>query len=225
MTGELLGTLRAIVRDELARVRPPELGVVTQVLARDGDGSKNNHEVNVRLRGNGVELQQVPVVVGRLGLSALPQVGDLVLVTFVAGDLNAAVVVGCLYDDQAHPPVAQPHEVVYQPPDDSDSAVRRLHLELSSGATLTVGDDALTVTLGDTSIVVDRDGDVVIQSKGTVRLEAQGDLELGAAGNMTIEAQGSLSLKAMKASLEAQAQMALKGAQIGLAGMTQFSPS
>ncbi len=225
MTGELLGTLRAIVRDELARVRPPELATVTQVLAHDGDGSKNNHEINVRLRGNGVELQQVPVMVGRLGFSALPQVGDLVLVTFVGGDLNAAVVVGCLYDDQAHPPVAQPHEVVYQPPDPSDSAVRRLHLELASGATLTVGDDALTLTLGDTSIVVDRDGDVVIQSKGKVRLEAQGDIELEATGDLKLAAQGALSLKGLSASVEAQTQASLKGAQIGLAGMTQFSPS
>ena len=225
MSADLIGTLRAIVRDELARVQPPALAVVTQVRARDGDGSKNNHAVNVRLRGNGVELQHVPVAVGRLGLSALPQEDDLVLVTFAGGDLNAPIVVGCLYDDQAHPPVAQPHEVVYQPPDAGDSGVRRLHLELSSGATVTLGDDALTVLLGETSISIDRDGDVVIQAKGKVRLQAQGDVEAEATGNVSLTAQGALSLKGLSASVEAQTQASVKGAQIGLAGITQFSPA
>lgn len=222
---ELIGALRAIVRDELARRQPPELATVTRVFAREGEGNKNNHQVNLRLRSSGVELQRVPVAVERLGLSALPNEGDLMLVAFVGGDLNAPVAIGCLYDDQAHPPVAKPHEVVYQPPDEADSGVRRLHLELTNGSAMTVDDDKVQIVLGDTSVVINRDGDVVIQAKGKVRFETQGDVEVEAQGSMTLSSQGQLTLKGLSISLEAQAQVKVKGAQIGLAGMTQFSPA
>jgi hypothetical protein len=53
---ELIATLRAILRDELARMRLCEVGAVTTVYARDGDDSHNNHEVNLRLLQSGVEL-------------------------------------------------------------------------------------------------------------------------------------------------------------------------
>lgn len=222
---DLVGVLRAIVRDELARHRPPELGTVTQVHARTGDDDKSNHQINVKLRGSSVELQRVPVTVTRLGWSALPNEGDLVLVQFVGGDLNAPVVVGCLYDDQAHPPVAQPHEVVYQPPDDADSNVRRLHLALTNGATLTVDDDKLSITLGDTVVEVQRDGDVSIQAKGKLHLAAQGDIEVEAQGDLKLSAQGTLSAKGLSVAVEGQSDTNVKGPQLTLAGVTQFSPS
>ncbi len=222
---DLIGTLRAIVRDELARMRPAELATVTQVFAREGDDDRNNHEVSLRLRGSGVELQRVPVAVGRLGLSALPSEGDLMLVAFVGGDLNAPVALGCLYDDRAHPPVARPHEVVYQPPDEEASGVRRLHLELRNGSTLTLDDERLQIVLGDTSVAINRDGDVVIQAAGKLRVELDGDFELEARGDVKLTAQGQLSLQGMTASVEGQTRAGVKGAQIALAGMTQFSPS
>jgi len=226
VTADLIGTLRAIVRDELARLQPPELGVVTQVHPRDADGSVNNHQVNVRLRATGVELQRVPVAVGRLGLSALPNEGDLLLINFVNHDLNAPVAVGCVYDDQAHPPVAQPHELVYEPPDDADSAVRRLHVALRSGSEITLDDDRLQILFGGTSLVIHRDGDVVIQAAGKVTVEADGDLELTAGGGVTIEAGANLTLKAgANATLEGSAKTTVKGAQVALAGITQFSAS
>ena len=101
---EMINLLRAIVRDELAQRRGPEIGIVTAVEARDADGSENNHQVNVRLRTSGVELQRVPVAVARVGLSMLPRVDDLVLVVFIKDDFNAPVVGGCVYDEKLLPP-------------------------------------------------------------------------------------------------------------------------
>ena len=222
---DLIATLRAIVRDEMARVRAPELGVVTQAFPRDADGNKSNHQVNLRLRESGVELQRVPVAVSRLGLSALPREGDLVLVSFVGGDLNAPIAVGCLYDDEAHPPVAQLGEVVYQPPEDEESGVRRFHLELKNGSTITVDDESLKVTLGDTALEVTKDGDVLIKAKGKIRLESQADIELEAQGAAKLNASGDLSAKGMSATVEGQSAAKLKGAQVSLAGMTSFSAS
>src|SRR5260370_29587988 len=87
---DIVATLGAIVRDELSRRRALELGTVTQLKPKTGDDDDGNHQVNIQLR-SGVELQRVPVAVGRLGLSALPNVGDLIIVDFIGGDLNAPV--------------------------------------------------------------------------------------------------------------------------------------
>jgi uncharacterized protein involved in type VI secretion and phage assembly len=221
----LLSTLRAIVRDELARRAQPELATVTRVWPRDSDDSKSNHQVSLRLRGSGAELERVPVAVPRLGLSALPNEGDLMLVAFVGGDLNAPVALGCLYDEQAHPPVAQLHEVVYQPPDESDSGVRRFHCELANGATLTWTEDKLEITLGDTSISVAQDGDLTLAAKGNLKLTAQGDVELTAQGDLKLTAQGQLQAKGSAATVEGQSQASFKAPQLAIAGMLQLSPS
>lgn len=219
----LLPTLRAIVRDELARSRTADLGMVTLVHSRDGDDSKNNHQVNLKLRGSGVELQRVPVAVTRLGVSALPNEGDLMLVSFIGGDLNAPIAFGCLYDEQSHPPVAKAHEVVYQPPDDGASGVRRLHLELSNGSTLTLDDEMLSVKLGDTSLTITRDGDLEVKTSGAVKFTSSGDLVLDAQGDVKISAGGKVSLAGLSVAVEGQSEAKVKGAQVAIAGLTQFS--
>lgn len=222
---DLIRTLRAIVRDELARMRWCEIASVTAIYSHDGDSSKNNHEVNLRLLQSGIELQRVPVASPRIGLSALPNEGDLMVVAFANGDLNAPIALGCLYDDQSHPPVAQDHEVVYQPPDPSDSSVRRLHIELQSGGTITFDDDKLNIALGDTSLVVNRDGDVAIKSKGKVSLTAESDLAIEANGNLKLSAQNQLTIQGVTVSVQGQSQTELKGATVSIGGITQFSPS
>ncbi len=222
---DLVGTIRAIIRDELARCRAPELGTVTQVNPKISGSDDGNHQVNLKLR-SGLELQRVPVAVGRLGLSAMPNVGDLMVISFVGGDLNAPVALGCLYDEKAHPPVAQEREVVYQPPDDQDSSVRRLHLELQSGSKITLDDDKLTVTFGDTSVVVNHDGDVAISAKGKVSISSQSDVEVSAQGDFKVTASGKVQISGTGgATVDGTSTTTVKGANLTLAGMTSFSPS
>ncbi|HET7504976.1 MAG TPA: phage baseplate assembly protein V [Kofleriaceae bacterium] len=221
----LLSTMRALIRAELARTRAPALGTVTQVYPRASSGDKENHQVDVKLLDSAVELPRVPVAVPRIGWSALPEVDDLVVVVFVGGDLNAPIVVGCVYDDQAHPPVAKAHEVVYQPPEDEDASVRRLHVELKNGGKLTLDEDKLTIELGDTSVVVNRDGDLTIKAKGKIHLESDSDIEIVAGGDLKLEAQGSATAKGMSVTVEGQSAAKVKGAQVTLAGITQFSSS
>lgn len=222
---DIIGTLRAIIRDELARQRHAELGVVTRVHAKDGDDSKNNHQVDLKLRGSDVELRRVPVAVGRLGVSALPNEGDLMIVVFVGGDLNGAVAVGCVYDQERHPPVAALHELVYQPPDPEASGVKRLHLELQNGSTVTLDDESLQVSLGDTSLVINKDGDLSIEAAGDLKFKAGGKVTIEASGDVTITAQGNLNAKGTSAALEGQSEAKVKGATLTIAGNTQFSPS
>jgi phage baseplate assembly protein gpV len=226
MSADVMAMLRAIVRDELTRLRSPELGSVTSVYAREDGGNDGNHEVNVKLCASAVELQRVPLLVSRPGWSSLPKEGDLVLVAFVGGDLNAPVVVGSLYSDDAHPPVAKAHELVYVCPDEDDAAARRMHFELANGNTFTIKDETLEVVMGGTTITVKKDGDVEIKSPGNVTISADGDLSLTSSGNVSVSAQRELSLKAMtSATLEGTASATVKGPQISLAGITQFKPA
>ena len=222
---ELIATLRALVRAEIARVRAPALGAVTRTYPKTGDDGKDNHQVDVKLIDSGVELLRVPVAVPRLGLSALPKVDDLVLIVFVNGNLNAPIAVGSVYDDTVHPPVAKDGEVVYMPPEDEDASVRRLHIELKNGGKLTLDDDKLTVELGDTALVINKDGDVTIKAKGKVRLESESDLELVAGGALKLEATSDLTAKGSTATVEGQSSAKIKGASLTLAGNTQFSAS
>jgi len=226
MSADMMATLRAIVRDEMARVRPPELGKVTRANAREDDSNDGNHQVNVELCASGVELQRVPIAVSRAGWSALPNEGDLLLVSFVGGDLNAPVAVGTLYSDQAHPPVAKAHEIVYLAPDDDDSSLRRMHFELANGNTFTIKDETLEVVMGGTTVTVHKDGDVEIKSAGKVSIESDGDFSIKSSGAVSIEAGSSLSLKgASSATLEGTGKAEVKGGQISLAGVTQFNPA
>jgi phage baseplate assembly protein gpV len=221
-----MATLRAIVRDELARVRQPELGVVTSVYPREDDSNDGNHQVNVALCASGVELQRVPIAVSRAGWSVLPNEGDLMVVNFIGGDLNAPVAVGSLYSDQAHPPVAKAHELVYLAPDDNDDSLRRMHFELANGNTFTIKDETLEIVMGGTTLTLNKDGDIEVKSAGNVSFTADGDFSIKASGSVTVEAQSSLSLKgASSAVLEGTGQAEVKGGQISLAGMTQFNPA
>lgn len=222
---EIIDVLRAIIRDELTRRHEPELGLVTAVQSHDADGSENNHQVNVRLRTSGLELQRVPVAVARLGLSVLPKVDDLVLVVFVNGDLNAPVVVGSIYDESVQPPVAKAAEVVYMPTDPEDSSIRRLHVELGNGGLLTVDDDTLTVTLGSTELIIQRDGDITVKGAAKVDLKTQADISLEANGNLELKAQGNVKISGISVTVEGSGAATLKAPAVTLAGNTQFSPS
>lgn len=220
----IVPVLRAIVRDELAGLAGVELGTVTDVATNDGGGGDRNNEVNVRLRGSGLELQRVPVATARVGVASVPRVGDLVVVAFSGGDLHGAVVIGCLHTDQVHPPDAAPDEVVYEVPDAAGDGVRRAQLRLPSGNTLTVEDSKVVIDLGGSIVTVD-DGSVTITASDKITLESQGDISLKADGNVAIEAGGNVDLKA-SGGLTAQGSTAkLAGTgSVTIAGTTSFSP-
>ena len=223
---DLINVLRAIITDELSRRSYPQLGTVTSLFAHESGSSDGNHQVNVKLRDSGVELQRVPVAVGRLGLSLLPKLDELVLVVFVNGDFNAPVVVGSLYDASVQPPEAKAEELVYMPTDPDDASIRRVHFEIANGSLFTWDDDKLTVQLGATEVVMQRDGDVSVKCAGKLEVKTDGDITFEASGNIELKAQANMTLKAgASMSVEGQAAAKLKAPAVTLAGNTQFSPS
>ena len=212
----IVPALQAVVRDELATQRSAELGIVTQVYTNEGGSGDTNLAVNLRVRGSALELQHVPVAVGRLGLSSVPRVDDLAVVVFVGGDLNSPVVIGFLYDEQTRPPDGKATEIVYKVPDDAADDDRRIEVELPSGNKLTLQDKKLTVTMGGTTLTVEADG--------AITLDAAGDLKLKAGGAVKIEAGTDATFKAgTSVTVEGAAEAKLKGATTTIAGMTSFS--
>ena len=218
----VMPTLRAVVRDELAGVRPVSLATVTAIDTNADDSGKRNVEVNAQLHGSDVELQRVPVASGRLGLSAAPRIGDTVVVAFVDGDLNGPVIIGSLYDDQQHPPKAAPDEVVYQVPDDA-AGVRRVEIITASGNTVTVHDDDIKIAMGDTTMEVTADGAVKIVCATDFVVEAQGEVKITAGKNVTLEASSDAIVKASASATFQGNSTTLKGATTSVVGQTSFS--
>lgn len=192
----LYDTMRKIVQQELARLRTAELAVVQEVHPCDPD----NYACTVVLRDNDMVLKQVPLATLRKGLAFVPDVGDLVLVQFVGGQLNAPIITGSLYNDEDRPPKnAEKQAVLELPVGDSDGIRIEVNSDTAKSVQVTIG-SALKLTLIDDDPVVTLDvGDgsatLSIARDGSVKLESGNALEIKAAADIKIEASGQLNLK------------------------------
>jgi phage baseplate assembly protein gpV len=211
-----------VARRELASHRSLALGVVTEAFSNEGGSGDHHLDCNVRLHGSELELQHVPVAVARPGLSALPRIGDLVVLGFLEGDVNGPILLGTIHAADVPSPDAKPDEVVYEIPDPGGD-VRRLELKLPNGNTLTVKDDTVTIDMSGTKIVVESGGAITLEAGGDISMKANGNMKLEAGGNVEIKAGVNAEIKASaNATLEASANATLKGALTSIAGMTQF---
>jgi len=208
-----VGLMTEIVRRELASQRGIALGVVDTVHSNDGGSGEHHLDCDVRLHGSGLVLQSVPVSVARPGLSAVPRAGDLVVLGFVDGDVNGAIVLGVVHTAATPPPDAAPDEVVYEVPD--SGGTRRLEVRLPNGSTLTLSDSELMVSMGSTTVTVEQDG--------AIALDAASDVSIKAAGSLTLEAQTGATLKGATVTVEGSGSATLKGATTTIAGTTSFS--
>jgi uncharacterized protein involved in type VI secretion and phage assembly len=196
----MFDTMRRIVREELSRIRTAELAVVTEQHPHAADSDTDNYACSVQLRDTGLVLKRVPVAVHRVGAASLPGVGDLVLVQFVGGDLDAPIILGSLYNDEDRPPVNGDGKAVLHLPlgaADSDAA----HIELSSNGTRTLkiamGSTVVTITDDDPSVNIDV-GDnaaLTVGSNGAVTIKSSGNIEIKSDGNINVEAGATLTLK------------------------------
>jgi uncharacterized protein involved in type VI secretion and phage assembly len=207
MTLTLYETIQRIVRDELIRVRTAELAIVQDQHPHADDGDQDNYACTVRLRDSGLVLKQVPVATGRLGSVSIPAVGDLVLVQFVGGDINAPIITSSLYNDEDRPPVNDDGQwIVHLPLAAGDGDA--VHLELHSG-----DDRSVVLRLGHALIATLKDDDPVVDlqvagGKASIKVERD--------GATTIESQGAIALKGADINIEAQGQLTLKGSAVNI---------
>lgn len=194
--------IKKIAENEVKKIHTVELGIVTSIFPHSLPSDKDNYECNVKLKNMNVELQRVQITTPIIGLAEPPRVGDLVLVTFVNGDINMPIVIGRLYNDEDRPPINDLEEVVYIPPYTRKADKRRIYLEFPEGIILRITDEEVMVKTGETRVIVQRDGDVVIESKANITVKAEGDTK--------IKSKGSLSLSASTIEVESEKSMNIK---------------
>lgn len=202
MTYSLFDTIRRIVREELGQIRTAELAVVEEQHPHADDSDKDNYACTVALRDSGIVLKQVPVATQRIGIASIPAVGELVLVQFIGGDINAPIITGRLYNDEDRPPVNDDKQGIMHLPlgaEDSDA----VHMELLSGDSrelvFKLG-DGLELSLKDDDPVVEikvdgGKGTIKIERDGKLTFESQSDINMTGSSNINIEASGELNLK------------------------------
>lgn len=116
----IVGVMRKVAEHEVSKIYTTELGIVTAVFPHASENDKDNYQCSVKLKnkkqpnGQDFELRKVPVTTPHIGLVNIPNVGDLVLVTFLGGDINAPVIIGRLYNDEDLPPVNKEKEFILQ---------------------------------------------------------------------------------------------------------------
>jgi uncharacterized protein involved in type VI secretion and phage assembly len=236
----MVEVIRKIVEAEIRKIHVAELGVVTSIFPHASDSDKDNYECNVKLKNTGLELQKVPVATQHIGLAHIPKVDEMVLVTFLNGDINAPILIGRLYTAEDRPPANDGEEIIYIPPYSENADLRRIHMKLPSGIILSLTDDILNVEAGKTTLKINRDGDIEVESNEKVSITASGemtftadkitieskqDMNIKAGTNATIkgesgvkmESSATLEIKASAtANIEASAPLTLKGAMVNI---------
>lgn len=186
--GDILGIIRAVVRDELKSLRLGDLAIVTSVFPHE-EGDEHNYECSVKLREYDLELRKVPMVTPHIGMVSVPREGDLVLVSYVGGDANRPIITGRLYSDAASPPEHAEGEWRVASPFDGET---NLAIDKDESIVLTAGKTVMTL-LKDGSVELAGEEDLKIEVKGNVALtcedctiDASGDINLGEGGDPVI---------------------------------------
>jgi len=209
---DLYDTLQKLIRHELRGRRFAELGQVQKVYPSD----PGNYDADVVLHATDLVLRHVPVLTPRKGFASLPEVGDLVMLQFMGGDVNRPVIVGTLYNGEDRPPENTEGDWVLQLPSGPDDKESGLRIELRQSAPV-----GFTVSLkGDKFELLVQDDDPVarLTVAGTVlTIDGSGGATLKGASDVAIEAGGNLKLKAdLGIEIQAGTTMALKAAKIDI---------
>lgn len=177
---DIIGILRAIVRDEFRTLQFGDVAVVAKAYAR-AQGDEHNHECDVRLRESGLELKQVPIATPHIGMASPPQEGDLVYISYVGGDPNRPIVLGRLYSEQRNPPV---------------HALGELHIvsKADGKASIVIDkDESVIVSSGTAVVTIRKDDTVSIRAKKDLCIEVEGNVQIQCK-DCKIDASGSIDL-------------------------------
>lgn len=222
MMESIVGVMQKVAEHEIRKIYTTELGVVTAVFPHKSDSDKENYQCSIKLKnkkqpdGQDFELRQVPVATSHMGLVNIPNVGDLVLVTFVGGDLNAPVIIGRLYNDPDQPPVNKEKEFLLQHDLEGGGSFK---IDAEGAITLTSKDEKNVLTVKDEVISAANDksnltikgGDITLKNEqctvelsgsnvtidnGTCKIKVEGGgITIDAASsNVTVKSMGSVKV-------------------------------
>lgn len=226
---ELVTMMKKVARLEAQAFTGPQLGLVTEVFSHADEGDKDCYQCSVTLKnrkkadGSAFELPKVPVVTSYIGMTSIPRENDLVILQFIDGDLNAPVIMGCLYNDEDIPPVNLPDEVAIQQSRE-EGPVLKMDSEGTFTVTsrdeknvLTLNNDMIelkcdtyqiTVSTADSKINIEADADIEIKAGGSLNLQGK-EISLKSDAALKIESGSSLDINS-------SAAMKLQGSTIDL---------
>lgn len=193
MTESIIGIMQNVAAREVEKIYTTELGIVTAIFPHASEGDKDNYQVSIKLKnrkeldGTDFELRKVPVATAHIGLANIPNINDLVLVSFIGGDINAPVIIGRLYNEEDRPPVNKEKEVLLQHTPDKGSSLKIDAdgvLTLSSQqekTSLTLEDGTLTIATGKDQVKVTiEDGGITIETGSKpVTIKSSGEIKIG----------------------------------------------
>ena len=221
----IIDAVKKVAENEFKKVLTTELGIVTSVFPHSDEGDNDNYECNVKLKDKDLELRRVPMTTQQMGLSNPLHIGDLVLVTFINGDINAPVILGRLYNDEDRPPLSKQEEVIYKPPYAKNPDLKRFNMILpgadKENVNIELHDDLLTAQVGKSLVTIKEKGlielktesggkcTIVMDDKG-VRIDTEGEIQIHSKGAMTVECDSDLTLRAQNIIMESQQSIKLK---------------
>jgi uncharacterized protein involved in type VI secretion and phage assembly len=224
----ILSTLQEVIRHELRGLRIADLGLVEAVYPHQTDDDPENYSCDVRLKNGGLLLKQVPIATGHIGTATIPNLGDLVLLTFYQGDVNQPIIIGRLYNDEDRPPCNQADELIFRLPlhaadkhaikaairsPRDDAAAREVTLEVPSGIQLKVSDSQVSARAGNARLTLNQSGEatLAVGNKATLTLTKNGDITLSGDGDITLKAGGDLTLEGQNIRLDAKRTADIQG--------------
>ena len=205
-------------------MRISELGLVEAVYPHSADSDNDNYGCDVRLKNSALLLKRVPIATGHIGTAAIPNINDLVLLTFDKGDINQPIVIGRLYNDEDRPPLNNPDEVIFRLPlaEEDDKTVkaairnikdnsppREILIEMSPKITVRITDGTVLATAGKTEMKLDQpDGSggkvTVVAGRTTITMDQDGDITVESAGAMNLKATRDLTLEGRNVTIKGQ---------------------
>ncbi|NJR48702.1 MAG: hypothetical protein HC780_03250 [Leptolyngbyaceae cyanobacterium CSU_1_3] len=234
----IVSTIQKIVQQELESVRIAELGLVEAVYPHKAADDIDNYGCDVRLKNSGLLLRSVAIATSHIGSAAIPNIGDLVLLTFSKGDINQPILIGRLYNERDRAPLNNPDELIFRLPlaqEDNKTlktAIRNIQtnalpreilMEMPPKITVKITDGTVIATAGKTEMKLDQpDGSggkvtvvagrtkIVMNQDGDVTIEAIGAMTLKANRDLTLQGQNVLIKSQMKTEIEAGTQATLK---------------
>ena len=192
----IVNTLQEIIRHEMRNLRIAELGLVEAVYPHSASGDGDNYGCDVRLKNSGLLLKRVPVATGHIGTAAIPNIDDLVLLTFDKGDINQPIIIGRLYNDEDRPPLNKPDEVIFRLPlakadnktikaairNHQDQAEpREMIIEMPPQITVRISDGAVRATAGKTEMILEQPNSsggavTVVTGRTKITMDQDGDV-------------------------------------------------
>lgn len=221
----IIDSVKKVAENELKKVLTTELGVVTSVFPHSAENDNDNYECNVKLKDKDLELRRAPMMTQHIGLSNPLHVGDLVVVTFINGDINAPIVLGRLYNDEDRPPVSKEEEVIYKPTYNKNPDLKRINLVLpgsdQENVNIELHDDVMKTKVGKSLVTIKQAGVIelkteqgkkcmiILDDKG-LRIDTEGEIRIHSNGAMSVECDADLTFKAQNIVLESQQAIKLK---------------